>query len=171
MTSHRLVAFGLAATVFLLDRVTKGIIRSHVSPWDTYVVIPGFFHIVHTENRGAAFGLLANSDSEWRTFFLVGLSILVLALVASVMWQPSSPSHSRALGAGLSLLFGGALGNLYDRITHGTVTDFLEFFIGQYHWPAFNVADSAITVGAGLLLLDLWLSRRINRGHAKGAES
>jgi len=167
--THRLVAFGLAATVFLVDRVTKGIIRSQVTQWDTYVVIPGFFNIVHTENRGAAFGLLANADSEWRTFFLVGLSILVLALVASVMWQPSAPAHGRALGVGLALLFGGALGNLSDRITHGTVTDFLEFYLGPYHWPAFNVADSAISVGAGLLLLDLWLSRRINRGDAERA--
>jgi len=158
--SQRLVAFGIAATVFLLDRVTKGIIRSHVSPWDTYEVIPGAFNIIHAENRGAAFGMLSNADSEWRTFLLVGLTMLVLALVASVLWQPAATGHGRALKVGLALVFGGALGNLFDRVVRGTVTDFLDFYLGRYHWPAFNVADTAITVGAGLLLLDLWTSRR-----------
>lgn len=159
--SFRLVAYGTAATVFLLDRVTKAIIRAQVSVWDTYEVIPGVFNIVHTENRGMAFGLLADADSEWRTFFLVGVTLLVLALVATILWQPSGGADGGRMSRfALSLVLGGALGNLYDRIVHGTVTDFLDFHLGRHHWPSFNIADSAITVGAGLLLLYLWRSRR-----------
>jgi len=158
--SQRLVAFGIAATVFLLDRVTKGIIRSHVSPWDTYEEIPEAFNIIHAENRGAAFGMLSNADSEWRTFLLVGLTMLVLALVASVLWQPAATGHGRALKVGLALVVGGALGNLFDRVVRGTVTDFLDFYLGRYHWPAFNVADAAITLGALVALLDMWRARR-----------
>lgn len=158
--SSRILSFGTAATVFLVDWVTKGIIRTHVGSWETYVVIPGFFNIVHTENSGAAFGLFAETENEWRTFFLLGLSILVLALVASVLWQSGTRAGGRWMRLGLSLALGGALGNMYDRLMHGTVTDFLDFYAGTFHWPAFNVADSAITVGAGLLIIDMWLSRR-----------
>ena len=161
--SSRLVAYGIAAAVFFPDRVTKGIIQAKVPVWDSYVVIPGFFNIVHVENRGAAFGLFSDVDSEWRAFFLLCVSLLVLALVAAVLWAPSAAggvAGNRASRLGLSLVLGGALGNLYDRLVNGTVTDFLDVYVGTYHWPAFNVADSAITVGAGLLLLDLWLSRR-----------
>ena len=159
--SSRLVAYGVAATIFLLDRVSKAIIQTHVSLWDTYVVIPGFFNIVHTENRGAAFGLLADAGAEWRTFFLLGLSLLVLALVAVALWHPSgSTAGGRWFRIGLSLVLGGALGNMYDRLSNGTVTDFLDFYIRSYHWWSFNIADSAITTGAALLLLDMWFSRR-----------
>lgn len=160
MTS-RIVAYGTAATVFLIDRISKEMIQAHVSFWDTYEVIPGFFNIVHTENRGAAFGLFANADSEWRTFFLLGLSVLVLALVATFLWQPSArgASGSPAFRVALSLVLGGALGNIYDRLATGAVTDFLDFYIKGFHWPAFNVADSAITIGAGLLIMELWRSR------------
>lgn len=159
--SSRLLGYGVAATVFLLDRVSKSIIRAHVSLWDTFVVIPGFFNIVHAENRGAAFGLFSDVDSEWRTFFLLGLSLLVLALVAAALWHPSgSTAGGRWFRFGLSLVLGGALGNMYDRLVHGTVTDFLDLYIGSYHWPSFNVADSAITSGAALLIIDMWFSKR-----------
>ncbi len=158
--SSRLIAYGVAATVFLLDRVSKAVIQANVSLWDTYVVIPGLFNIVHAENKGAAFGLFADATAEWRTFFLLGLSLIVLVLVAGALWHPSSAGGSRWMRIGLSLVLGGALGNIFDRIARGAVTDFLDFHLGGYHWPAFNVADSAITTGAFLLLLDLWHTRR-----------
>lgn len=158
----RFVPYGIAASVFLLDRVTKAVIRNQVSPWDTYVVIPGFFNIVHTENRGMAFGFLAHADNEWQSFFLAGLTLLILALLATMLWQPAGKGlagGSRARLA-MSLVMGGALGNLYDRILHGAVTDFLDFYIADHHWPAFNVADSAISIGAGLLILDMLITRQ-----------
>jgi signal peptidase II len=160
--SSRLVVYGIAAAIFLLDRLTKAIIQAQVAKEDIYVVIPGLFNIVRVENRGAAFGLFRDIDNEWRAFFLVGISMLVLALVAAVLWRPSAGgvAGDRASRLALSLVLGGALGNLYDRLVNGAVTDFLDFYLAEFHWPAFNVADSAITVGAGLLLLDLWLSRR-----------
>ena len=152
----------IAAVIFIVDRVTKVVIERNVSIWDTHNVIPGFFNIVHTKNRGAAFGMFADGNSELRTFLLVGVSIAVLIFVAVLLLQPSRAgfSGSRTTMIGLSLVLGGALGNIYDRIASGMVTDFLEFYMGQWHFAAFNVADSAITIGAGLLLLDMWMSRK-----------
>ena len=152
----------IASLVFVLDRATKVVIERNVSLWDTRTVIPGFFNIVHTKNRGAAFGMFSDGSSELRTFLLIGVSIAVLIFVAVVLLQPSRAgfSGSRTTMFGLSLVLGGAIGNVYDRIVSGMVTDFLEFYMGQWHFAAFNVADSAITVGAGLLLLDMWMSRK-----------
>lgn len=148
-----LVYYGLAAIVFTLDRLTKWIIEARVSVFDTHTVIPGFFDIVHARNRGAAFSLFADSTSPWRPFFLIGLSLAALLLVAGILRNASRLDRPTAFG--LSLILGGALGNVFDRIVSGAVTDFLDFYIGDLHWPAFNVADSAIVVGSGLLLLSL----------------
>jgi signal peptidase II len=152
----------IAALVFVLDRATKVLIERNVSVWDTHQVIPGFFNIVHTKNRGAAFGMFSEGNSEMRTFLLIGVSVAVLIFVAVLLLQPSRAgfSGSRTTMIGLSLVLGGAVGNIYDRIVSGMVTDFLEFYMGQWHFAAFNLADSAITVGAGLLLLDMWMSRK-----------
>jgi signal peptidase II len=159
----RLLAYLPAAVLFLLDRVTKRLIETGVSPFETRVVIPHFFNIVHTRNQGAAFGMLADASSAWRTFVLVAVSGVVLILVAGFLWRVSTPgaAGSRTLRWALSLVLGGALGNLYDRIVcGGMVTDFLEFYVSEFHWPTFNVADSAITVGALLLLADLWVAHQ-----------
>jgi signal peptidase II len=160
--SRRLMAYSIAAVLFALDRVTKLAIQANMAPQDAYAVIPGFFNIVRTGNRGIVFGLMSEGDAEWRAFFLVGLTVLVLAFVATVLWQSSGRgmAASGAARVGLSLVLGGAVGNLYDRLFSGAVTDFLDFHISAHHWPAFNLADSAISVGAVLVLLDLWLSRR-----------
>ena len=160
--SRRLPAFALAGVWFCLDRATKLLVQANMGREDVLTVIPGFFNLFYTENRGMAFSLLAEGESEWRSFFLIGLTALVLAFVASILWQssPKGLAASRWSRVGLSLVLGGALGNLYDRLFSGAVTDFLDFYIGEYHWYAFNVADSGISVGAALILLDLWLSRR-----------
>jgi signal peptidase II len=156
----RLSAYALALGVFLLDQLTKLLIRTHVSTWDSVTVIPGFFNIMHTENAGAAFSLFSGARSSWRTFLLVAVSTGALAVVASLLWHPSDRvRHYRAMRIGLALVLGGALGNVYDRIVHGAVTDFLELYVRSFHWPAFNVADSAITVGAALVLLTLLRTR------------
>jgi signal peptidase II len=156
----RAISFGIVAAVFLLDRITK-LVNQGMSVWDSYTVIPGFFNIIHTQNPGAAFSLFAGAQAEWRTFFLVGLSTAALVLIAVLLWQPGGRmGQSLILRFGLALIMGGALGNLYDRVLVGTVTDFLDVYVNGYHWPAFNVADSAITIGTILVLLDLLQSSR-----------
>lgn len=145
--------YALAAAVFGLDWVTKRAIEAHMSVFDTYTVIPGFFDIVHARNRGAAFSMFADSTSPWRPVFLIGLSVAALILVAGILRKASRLDKATAYG--LALILGGALGNVFDRIVSGVVTDFLDFYIGSLHWPAFNVADSAIVIGSGLLLVSL----------------
>lgn len=157
----RFYPFAISAGVFIADRITKRLIRDHVSPWDNHTVIPGFFSIVHTENRGAAFGLFADSTSELRTFFLIALAVGVMLLITALLVQPSRGglSGTAMLRTGLALVLGGATGNVFDRVLRGAVTDFLEFYFGSYQFPTFNIADTAITIGAGLLLLDMWRTR------------
>ncbi len=156
----RVVPFVIAAAVVLLDRLTKEIIKTRLSAWESITVIPGFFNIVHTENPGIAFGMLADLVSPWRDVLLVGFSLAVLLVISAILVRPDpAGAHSPLLRAGLALVMGGAFGNLYDRLVHKTVTDFVELHWGAYYFPAFNVADSAITVGACLLLLDMWRAR------------
>lgn len=155
---RRAARFGIAAAVAVLDRLSKYWIETNMTPWDSYPVIPGVFNIVNTQNRGAAFGVLATAG-EWRQFFLVGVSVAVMIFVAVQLWRMPKGSWpaSNMVAVPLSLMLGGALGNLYDRIFRGSVTDFLQVFLGSYEWPSFNVADSAISVGAVLLLASFWL--------------
>ncbi len=116
-------------------------------------IIPGFFRITHTENTGAAFSLFADSPSHWKTAMLISFSVLAMIVVSVLLWK-----QSRALtmtGIALSLILGGAVGNLWDRVASGRVVDFLLFYVKTYQWPVFNLADSAIVVGASLLVLEI----------------
>jgi signal peptidase II len=162
---RRLVPFLIAAAVVLLDRITKASIKSHIGAYDTVAVIPGLFNIVHTENPGIAFGMLSNATGPWRNILLIGFSAVVLVAI-SVMLLRSGSQRDSLLRTALALILGGAFGNLYDRIVNGTVTDFVEVHAGQHYFPAFNVADSAITVGACLLLLDMWWAKERRVNHA-----
>jgi signal peptidase II len=153
MADARVKAYGAAAGVFALDRLTKWIIESHVSFMDTYRIIPGFFDIVHSQNRGVAFGIFNDSTSQHRTLLLIVASIAAIIAVSYMLWNASR--LDRFTFWGFALILGGAAGNVFDRIVWGRVTDFLLFYIGEYQWPTFNVADSAIVIGSGLLLLDL----------------
>ena len=158
MPDPRLKAYTLSALVFAIDRITKSFIESHVSPFDVHPVIPGFFDIVHSQNRGVAFGILNDSTSPWRTVVLIAFAAVALLLVAGLIWRSSR--FDRWTITGLALVLGGAAGNLFDRIMWGRVTDFLEFYIGDLHWPTFNVADSSMVIGSGLLLLELLRPKR-----------
>ncbi len=153
----RLLAFSLAGFVIALDRVTKIWIENNVRIGASIPVIPDFFSIVHTQNTGMAFGLFADSPGPWRTFLLIGVAGVVLVFVGILIWRlPKDTPHCPLLSAiALGLVLGGAIGNQYDRVVRGSVTDFLDVYIGRYHWPAFNVADSAITVGAILLAITM----------------
>ena len=158
MVDLRVKAYGLSAAVFAVDRITKMLIESRVSVVDTINVIPGFFDIIHSQNRGVAFGIFNDSTSEWRTIALIVLSIAAVIFVSALLWRPQK--LDRWSFWGLSLVLGGAAGNLFDRVLWGKVTDFLEVYIGEHHWPTFNVADSAIVIGSALLILDMLRPKR-----------
>ena len=143
--------------VIALDRFTKWTIARRLSLHDSIQVIPGFFRIIHTENPGAAFGIFADSPTRLKVGLLITFSVIALLIVGSLLWKNSH--RLTATGVGLSLILGGALGNLWDRIVSRHVVDFLLFYIGRYQWPAFNVADSAIVVGAGLLIFEILFTK------------
>jgi len=145
--------FLIAISVVVLDRLAKLAVERKIPLHDGIQIIPGFFRLTHLENRGAAFGLFADSPSEWKVAILVLFSVIALVVVSTLLWKNS---HSLSTtGVGLALILGGAVGNLWDRLASGHVTDFLLFYVGTYQWPAFNVADSAIVVGAGLLVYEI----------------
>ena len=154
MDDARLKAYGAAAAVFALDRITKSLIVSKFSFFDSYKVIPGFFEIIRSQNRGVAFGIFNDSTSEWRTTLLVIASLVAVVAVSVMLWN--ARKLDRLSLWGLALILGGAAGNVFDRIVSGHVTDFLLFYIRDYQWPAFNMADSAIVVGAAFVVLELF---------------
>jgi signal peptidase II len=153
----RIYYLSIALFVLALDRATKWVIMKNIRLHDGIQVIPDFFRITHEENRGAAFSLFADSPGQWKMTLLVSFSILALIVVSTMLWRSA---HSMAsTGLGLALIMGGALGNLWDRLLRGKVTDFLLFYVGSHQWPAFNVADSAIVVGACLLAFEILSSK------------
>ncbi|UCF86865.1 MAG: signal peptidase II [Nitrospiraceae bacterium] len=133
----------IALTVALLDFIVKKIIESSVQPYDVIHVLP-FLNIVNVKNTGAAFGILSTMSNK----IFVAVSFLAIFFIIVYI----SKTSSRLEKISLSLVLGGALGNLIDRLTIGKVIDFIDFFIGSWHWPAFNVADSALTIGIILFL-------------------
>jgi len=152
--------FIIAAVVLSLDRLAKWAVASNIALHDNVVVIPGFFNLTHVQNTGAAFGLFAESSAQWKIGALVSFSVLALIIVSALLWKNSHALSTTTIG--LSLILGGAMGNLWDRMVSGHVVDFLDFYMGSYHWPAFNVADSAIVVGAILLVSEIVFTKSVN---------
>jgi signal peptidase II len=146
-------ALTLSLTVFALDRWTKHLVETRLTFFDTIHVIPRFFDIVRSQNAGVAFGLFSQSNSPWRPVILIGFSVLAILVLAILLTRIRR--WDRPTGLGVALVFGGALGNVYDRLHAGTVTDFLDFYVGSIHWYTFNLADTAICIGAGLLILSM----------------
>ena len=144
----------LAAAIVAADRASKAWIEKNISAMDVWPVIPGFVNVIHVKNPGMAFSLLSTASPAIRQFVLVGLATLVLAAVAVMFWR----STLRAERWALALVLGGAVGNLWDRVGRGKVTDFIDAYYGEWHWATFNVADSAITTGAILLALSMLLA-------------
>jgi signal peptidase II len=153
------ILIGLSVLILALDRITKKLIERYV-PLDSAIpVIPHVFRISHVENTGAAFSLFGSSSSPGRVrWLLIGFSLL--AAVAVLAFLINLGRRLTPMTVGLALILGGAIGNAYDRILYGHVIDFLEVHIVHYHWPDFNVADSAIVVGGILLVLDSFRSSR-----------
>jgi signal peptidase II len=147
---------GIAAIVVLLDQVTK-ITMARLLAYGQSEPVTSFFNLVMVYNPGAAFSFLADSGGWQRWFF----SALALGVSIFIVWMLGKNASQRLFCWSLSLILGGAVGNLIDRLAYGHVIDFLDFHVGGWHWPAFNVADSAITVGAALFVLDEL--RRVNR--------
>ena len=158
MVDRRYIAYGCAAAVFALDRLTKWLVETRLGFEDTVKVIPGFFDIVRSQNRGVAFGIFNDSSFPWRTALLIAVALVAVVVVSWILRRPEA--LDRRAFWGLTLVLGGAAGNLFDRALTGQVTDFLLLYAGDFQWPAFNVADSAVVVGSALLLLDLVKPKR-----------
>ena len=153
----RLAHFLLALIVVLADRWTKRLVAARIAMYTHIQVIPGFFRITHTENTGAAFSLFADSPSHWKTTAPIAFSVVAMVIVTGLLWR-----QKRSLtitGIALSLILGGAVGNLWDRIASGRVVDFLLFYIKSYQWPVFNLADSSIVLGACLLVMEILFTK------------
>ena len=149
---RRLPFFLIALGVFLSDRLTKRLIEDGLGLYEFKTVIPGFLELTHTRNTGMAFGFLSGSVSPWVPFALSAVSALAFLLILGFALR--NPVSRHRLQWGLMLILGGAAGNLHDRLKNGYVTDFIDVFYKSYHWPTFNVADSAITIGIGLFLIE-----------------
>lgn len=149
----RVLYLSIALLIVLLDRWTKHIVARRIPLYSHIQIIPGFFRLTHTENTGAAFSLFADSTTPWKTGLLIAFSVIALIVVSILLWK-NHHAHL-ASGIGLALIMGGAVGNLWDRVARGRVVDFLLFYVGRYQWPVFNLADSAICIGAGLLVLEI----------------
>lgn len=147
MKRRHVIFFIIALGVFILDQVTKYYIKNRLGLHEPIAVLP-FFNLVYVENTGSAFGLFKSLGNAFFIFFASAAMVIISVMI--IKEQESGP--------GLSLILGGAAGNLADRVFHGYVIDFLDIYIGSYHWPAFNIADSALTVGIGLVIISSFLS-------------
>ncbi|MEZ0328228.1 MAG: signal peptidase II [Dissulfuribacterales bacterium] len=146
-------------TIFVViaaDQFTKHLVLQGISLYKTVPLIDGFFNLTYVTNTGAAFGFLAGHEA-WRHLFFLGIS--GMSVLAILLFYFKAGPHSLAVTLGLAMVLSGALGNAWDRVQLGFVVDFLDFYLGHYHWPAFNVADSAITVGGGLMAWALIMSQ------------
>ncbi len=142
----------VSLAVIVLDQWTKWLVEVHLPHHATQPVIPGFFNLTHVRNTGVAFGLFASDGGGGAGWLLTGLGLGALVAVGLYFWY--TPSRDRVLLVALALVVGGAVGNLVDRVSSGAVTDFLDVYVGLHHWPSFNIADSAISVGIVLMAID-----------------
>ncbi|MDA8124858.1 MAG: signal peptidase II [Deltaproteobacteria bacterium] len=166
MPKKNILFIAVTGLTVLLDQATKAWILATLKLHEGFPLIDGFFNIVHVRNPGAAFGFLASASPAFRYVFFLAVTVGAILLILHYLRQTGIKELSLVFA--LALILAGALGNLIDRIRFGEVVDFLDVYIGVHHWPAFNVADSAITTGAGLLAL-LLLRRRGSTMGEKGA--
>jgi signal peptidase II len=169
MTPKLRIALLAFATSLSLDYLTKELVARHLVFGDKIEIVGGFFYLTHVRNPGAAFGLFATAPERWRLLFFVGISLLALGIVVSFFRKLAPGDRLSALALGF--ISGGAVGNLIDRVFRHEVIDFLHFKLWQgYSWPDFNLADSFIVVGVGLLVLELLASEGETRAGAESDE-
>lgn len=152
--------------ILLLDQITKFYVDSSMRLHESIPVIKGLFSITYVRNPGAAFGFLADASPLFRSIFFAAVTVLAIILVVHYIWK--SRAKETFLTFALSLILSGAVGNLIDRVRLGEVIDFLDVYIGSTHWPAFNVADSAISVGAVILFIELTRRGKESQTDSKG---
>ncbi|HVN81478.1 MAG TPA: signal peptidase II [Terriglobia bacterium] len=152
---NRVVLFAVALGVFALDRISKSVIEATLQLHQSINLVPGLLDLFYTRNTGVAFGLLSNEESPWMSYLLTGVAGIALMII--LIFSLRHASDQRRLQWGLMLVFGGAAGNLHDRISYGYVIDFIEVYYRSHHWPTFNAADACISIGIGLLMLDVLL--------------
>jgi len=163
MKRRYILALGLALGTFILDQLTKLLVKAYLPYGTGRTVIPGLFDLVHVHNRGAAFGFLNRPDQSWQTWMFTGASVLA---TCAILWLlRRTPDDDKWTVTGLGLVLGGALGNLLDRVAQGYVVDFLDVYYRFWHWPAFNVADMAISVGAVCLIMAVWKKEHVSNAH------
>jgi len=146
-----------ALLIVVLDQVSKLFVIRGLRVHESVPVIKGFFDLVHVRNRGMAFGFMNRAHADFAFWLLVSTSIIAIALL--LFWFFRLKEADTRITLGLSLILGGAVGNLIDRLRFREVVDFLDVFVGSYHWPAFNVADAAITTGTFLVAITLFFKR------------
>lgn len=145
----------ISAIVLVIDQWTKYAVTGSMKLYDSIEVLP-FFNITYVHNYGAAFSFL-HTAGGWQRWFFTAIAVAVSTVI--LWWLKQSPKQQRLLPVAFTFILGGALGNVYDRVVHGYVIDFLDFHINNMSWPAFNIADSAIFIGAALLIIDMFVNR------------
>ncbi len=152
-SSERTVYVVIAALVVAFDQLTKMLVDRFMSLHESHLLVDGLLRLTYVQNRGAAFGILSDADLPYQSLLFAVVSLGALGAIAAYAWR--LPARSRLPQTALALIMGGALGNLLDRARLGYVIDFVDAFWGVHHWPAFNVADSAISIGVVLLVIDI----------------
>jgi len=157
MNRYTLAGIWAAGTV-VLDQITKLVVHNVMELWTGTPVIPGFFNLVHVLNKGAAWGFLDDESIDWQRPMFIAISLVAVGIIAWML--RTTEEEDRWMVAGLGMIAGGAIGNAIDRTWLGYVIDFLDFYVGTYHWPAFNVADSALTIGTGCIIIAMLFNRK-----------
>jgi len=157
--------FIISGSMIVLDQYTKFMVVLHIPLYASEAVIDGIFNLTHIRNSGVAFGLFSDQQSEYKPLMFITIS--TIAIIAILVMFHHNPREKKFVQMALILIFSGAIGNLIDRTLHGEVIDFIDFVINGYHFPAFNVADSCITIGVILMGVDLFLVKQEPSSSAK----
>ncbi|MFA5073338.1 MAG: signal peptidase II [Nitrospirota bacterium] len=147
---YRLVGV-IVFVLLILDQVTKYLVETRIRLYEVITIIPGFFNLTHVRNKGAAFSLLATTPDAFRALFFITVTLIAVVVLGLLLRKTKQGNLVWAF----SLIMAGALGNAIDRVRYGEVIDFIQWYYASFYWPSFNVADSAITIGVGLLAIDM----------------
>jgi len=155
MKNKYVLLFFVSGVLIVMDQYTKLMVSLHIPLNYSVKVVEDFFNLTHIRNSGVAFGLFASQQSEYKALMFITISTIAIIAILIIFHQ--TPKEKKMVQTGLILIFSGAIGNLIDRVLHGEVIDFVDFFINRHHFPAFNIADSCITVGVAMMVIDLFV--------------